>query len=65
LPLYVFGLVTVLWLLGLWQRRALPQLVLVCGLTVMLVLAHRAFPKTDTTRVNPWPMIHSIWEPRR
>lgn len=65
LPLYLFALVAVLWLLGLWRRAVLPKLAMVVGLTVMLVLAHRAFPKTDQTRVNPWPMIHSIWEPRR
>jgi hypothetical protein len=64
-PLYLFALVAVLWLLGLLQRGVLPKLAMVVGLTAMLVLAHRAFPRTDQTRVNPWPMIHSIWEPRR
>ena len=65
LPLYLFALVAVLWLLGLWRRRLLPKVAVVCGLAVLLVLGHRAFPKTDQTQINPWPMIHSIWEPRR
>lgn len=65
LPLYLFGLVAVLWLLGLWHRQMLSKAVLVCGLAAMVVLAHRAFPKTNLSHVNPWPMIHTIWEPRR
>jgi hypothetical protein len=65
LPLYLFALVAVLWLLGLWQRGRIVKAATVCVLAAGLVLAHRAFPKTDQSRVNPWPMIHSIWEPRR
>ena len=65
LPLYAFALLTVLWLLGLLRRGLLPRLAVVCGLAALLVLGHRAFPKTDQKHVNPWPMIHSLWEPRR
>jgi hypothetical protein len=65
LPLYLFTLLAILWLLGLLGRSLLPRAALVCGLAALLVLGHRAFPKTDQTQVNPWPMIHTIWEPRR
>lgn len=65
LPLYLFALFAVLWLLGLWHRRGISKAAAVCVLAAGLVLAHRAFPKTDESRVNPWPMIHAIWEPRR
>jgi hypothetical protein len=65
LPLYLFALLAILWLLGLLRRPLLPRAALVCGLAALLVLGHRAFPKTDQTQVNPWPMIHTIWEPRR
>jgi hypothetical protein len=65
LPLYLFALVAVLWLLGLWQRQRIFKAAAVCVLAAGLVLAHRAFPMTDQSRVNPWPMIHSMWEPRR
>ena len=65
LPLYLFTLVFVLWLLGLLKRRALPTLAMVCSLAAVIVLSHRAFPKTDLNRVNPWPLIQSIWEPPR
>jgi hypothetical protein len=64
LPLYIFVAGVALWLLGL-GRRSWGRAVLVCGMATLLVLAHRAFPTTDQTRVNPWPMICSIWEPRR
>jgi hypothetical protein len=65
LPLYLFAVVAILWLLGLLERRLLPRIALVCGLAALLVLGHRMFPKTDPHQVNPWPMIHTIWEPRR
>jgi hypothetical protein len=64
-PLYLFALVAILWLLGLLRRRLLPRAALVCGLAALLLAGHRAFPKTDQNQVNPWPMIHAIWEPRR
>jgi hypothetical protein len=63
-PLYLFALVAVLWLLGLLRRRALPTLVVVCSLAAVIVLSYRAFPMTDQTKINPWPMIQSVWEPR-
>jgi len=65
LPLYVFALVAMLWLLGLLRRRSLPTLAMVCGLAALIVLGHRAFPRTDQTKISPWPMINSVWEPRR
>lgn len=65
LPLYLFALVAVLWLLGLLQRRLWPKLAVVCGLALLFVLAQRAFPKTNPSHLSPWPLIHSIWEPRR
>jgi hypothetical protein len=65
LPLYLFTFVAMLWLLGLLNRRALPTLVMVCSLAAVMVLSHRAFPKTELNRVNPWPMIQIIWEPPR
>jgi hypothetical protein len=65
LPLYLFALLAILWLLGLLRRRLLPRIALVCGLAALLLLGYRAFPKTDQHQVNPWPMIHTIWEPRR
>jgi hypothetical protein len=65
LPLYLFTFVAMLWLLGLLKRRALPTLVMVCSLAAVMVLSHRAFPKTELNRVNPWPMIQIIWEPPR
>ena len=64
LPLYLFVLASVLWLFGLMRTRALPALVVVCGLAGAIVLGHRAFPMTDQSSVNPWPMIQTIWEPR-
>ena len=63
LPLYLFALVAMLWLLGLLRRRSLPTLAMVCGLAALIVLGHRAFPRTDQTKISPWPMIHSVWEP--
>jgi hypothetical protein len=65
LPLYLFTLVSMLWLLGLLRRRSLPTLVMVCGLAALIVIGHRAFPRTDPNKVSPWPMVHTIWEPRR
>jgi hypothetical protein len=65
LPLYAFLLVAVLWLFGLLRRGALPTLAVACTLAAIIVLGHRAFPMTDQKVVSPWPMIHSIWEPRR
>jgi hypothetical protein len=65
LPLYLFALLAILWLLGLLRRRLLARIALVCGLAALLLLGYRAFPKTDQHQVNPWPMIHTIWEPRR
>ena len=65
LPLYLFAVVAVMWLFGLLRRRALVTLVAVCGLAAVIVLSHRAFPMTDQTKVSPWPMIQTIWEPRR
>jgi hypothetical protein len=64
LPLYLFGFFAVIWLLGLLRRRSLPTLAMVCGLAAIIVLGHRAFPRTDPTKVSPWPMIQSVWEPR-
>jgi len=63
-PLYLFTLLAVMWLFGLARKRALPALVVVCSLAGLIVLGHRAFPMTDQSVVNPWPMIHTIWEPR-
>jgi hypothetical protein len=63
-PLYAFTLVAMLWLLGLLRRRSLPMLAMVCGLAAMIVLGHRAFPRTDPNKISPWPMVHSVWEPR-
>jgi hypothetical protein len=65
LPLYVFTLVAVLWLFGLLRRRAAPALIVVVCLAAGIVVAHRAFPMTDQKSINPWPMIQTIWEPRR
>ena len=65
LPLYLFTFAVVMWLLGLLKRRTLPTSAMVCGLAVIIVLGYRAFPKTDLNKVNPWPMIQSIWEPYR
>jgi hypothetical protein len=65
LPLYLFLLVAVLWLFGLLERRRLVTLAVVCSLAALIVLGHRAFPMTNQNVVNPWPMIHTIWEPRR
>jgi len=64
-PLYLFTFLAMLWLLGLLKRRTLPTLVMVCSLAAVVVLSYRAFPKTDLKNVNPWPLIQSIWEPRR
>jgi hypothetical protein len=65
LPLYLFTFLAMLWLLGLLKRRKLPTLVMVCGLAAVVLISYRAFPKTDLTNVNPWPLIQGIWEPRR
>jgi hypothetical protein len=65
LPLYVFLLVGVLWLFGLLRRRAVTTLVLACTLAAAVVVGQRAFPMTDQTQINPWPMIRTVWEPRR
>jgi hypothetical protein len=65
LPLYLFAFFSVMWLLGLLQRRSLLTVAMVCGLASVFVLGHRAFPMTDLTKVNPWPMIQFIWEPPR
>jgi peptidoglycan/LPS O-acetylase OafA/YrhL len=65
LPLYAFTLVAVLWLFGLLRRRAIPALIVVCALAAGIVASHRAFPMTDQKSINPWPMIQTIWEPRR
>jgi hypothetical protein len=65
LPLYLFVLGAVLWLFGLLTRRRLASLAVVCSLAALIVVGHRAFPKTNQNVVNPWPMIHTIWEPRR
>jgi len=64
LPLYLFTFIAVLWLFGLLRKRALPTVALVCGLATVLVLSHRAFPKTDPNTISPWPMINSVWELR-
>jgi hypothetical protein len=63
LPLYLFTLVSMLWLLGLLRRRFLATAAMVCGLAAMIVIGHRAFPRTDPNKVSPWPMVHSVWEP--
>ena len=65
LPLYLFVLGAVLWLFGLLRRRALLSVAVVCSLAALIVVGHRAFPMTNQNVVNPWPMIHTIWEPRR
>ncbi len=64
LPLYLFTLLAMLWLLGLLRRRSLPMLAMVCGMAAMIVIGHRAFPRTDPNKMSPWPMVHSVWEPR-
>ena len=46
-------------------RRALLSVAVVCSLAALIVVGHRAFPMTNQNVVNPWPMIHTIWEPRR
>jgi hypothetical protein len=63
LPLYLFAAVAILWMLGLLRRRSLATLAMVCVLAVVIVLGHRAFPKTDLKNFSPWPLIHGIWEP--
>lgn len=65
LPLYLFLLVAVLWLFGLLRRRVVPTLVVACTLAAAIVAGQRAFPMTDQKQISPWPMIHTIWEPRR
>jgi len=64
LPLYLFAIAAVAWLLGFWRRRSLPMAAMVFGLAGLIVVGHRAFPRTDPNKVSPWPMVHSIWEPR-
>ena len=44
---------------------SLALMAMVCSLAAVIVLSHRAFPKTELNRVNPWPMIQIIWEPPR
>jgi hypothetical protein len=65
LPLYLFIFAAVMWLLGLLRRRALPTLLVVCGVAALVVVGYRAFPKTDPSQVNPWPLVNGIWEPMR
>jgi hypothetical protein len=65
LPLYLFAFAAMAWFLGLVRRRVLPVLALVCGLAALTLTSYRAFPKTDPSQVNPWPLIDSIWEPMR
>jgi hypothetical protein len=64
-PLYLFLLIAILGLFGLLRRRAVPALVVTCGLAALMIAGYRAFPKTDTKLISPWPMIHAVWEPRR
>jgi hypothetical protein len=64
LPLYLFAIVGILWMLGLLRRRSLPTLAMACALAAVIVLGHRAFPKTDPKNYSPWPLIQIIWEPR-
>jgi hypothetical protein len=63
LPLWLFAVTGVLWMLGLLRRRSLPTLAMACALAAVIVLGHRAFPKTDLKNFSPWPFIHNIWEP--
>jgi hypothetical protein len=65
LPLYLFLLFAILWLFGFVRRRAVPALLVTCGLATLMVVGYRAFPKTDPKQISPWPMIHAVWEPRR
>jgi hypothetical protein len=64
LPLYLFTAVAMLWLLGLTDKSSRAKLAAVCCLAVAIVLAHRAFPMTDQTKINPWPIVNAVWEPR-
>lgn len=64
LPLYLFAFLVIVWLLGLLHVKALPKLAAVCALAVLLLLAQGLFPRTDPTKVSPWPLVNSIWEPK-
>lgn len=62
LPLYLFALGLVLWLLA--KGRSWKSAVLACVLGAGIVAGHRAFPLTGAYSQRAWGFVTATWEPK-
>jgi len=65
LPLYVFALGLLLWLLGRGRGRSLRSTALACVLGGTLIVGYRAFPLTGPYADRVWGFVTATWEPPR
>ena len=65
LPLYLFTLGLLVWLLARGPGRSLPTTALACLLGGLLILGHRAFPLTGPYAERVWGFVTATWEPPR
>jgi hypothetical protein len=65
LPLYLFALGLLLWLLGRGPGRSLRTTALACVLGGAVILGHRAFPLTGPYAERVWGYVTATWEPPR
>jgi hypothetical protein len=63
LPLYLFALGLLIWLLGRGPGRSLRTTALACALGALIIVGHRAFPLTGPYAERAWAFVTGTWEP--